>query len=140
MAEVQANALVHGSRVRQARQEAGLSQPQLAEAAGMSVQALGDIERKNAQPSAPNLFRIATATRREMQWFFGVEDGSPAAPPPPPPPPERASVEAALRELEAAQTRLTSAQERLRRALTGSQPDRVADEPLSCADTFKNGD
>lgn len=67
---------VDGSRVRQARIDCGLTLQQLAEAVGISVQALGNVERENAQPSAPNLWRIAQATKRDIAWFFQDEDAS----------------------------------------------------------------
>jgi len=57
----QAIAVAFGDRVRAARQEAGLSQEALAEAARLHPTFVSNIERGYRVPSVPTLLRLATA-------------------------------------------------------------------------------
>jgi transcriptional regulator with XRE-family HTH domain len=50
-----------GDRIRDARQDAGLTQEMLAELAGLDRQAINRIEQAHASPLLDNLFRIADA-------------------------------------------------------------------------------
>lgn len=58
------------SQLRAARKDAGLTQPELAELVGISVQAISNLERGEAKPKAETLHRIAQATKKPMDWFF----------------------------------------------------------------------
>jgi transcriptional regulator with XRE-family HTH domain len=60
-----------GARVREAREELGWSQRELARRAGLSCMALSYIERGKVPPTSLNLARIAEATGQEPGWFFG---------------------------------------------------------------------
>jgi transcriptional regulator with XRE-family HTH domain len=50
-----------GDRIRNAREDAGLTQEMLAELAGLDRQAINRIEQAHASPKLDNLFRIADA-------------------------------------------------------------------------------
>jgi transcriptional regulator with XRE-family HTH domain len=53
-------AAAFGERVRTTRQEAGMSQEELAEAAGMHPTFVSNVERGYRVPSVPTLLRLAT--------------------------------------------------------------------------------
>lgn len=56
-----------GDLIRQARQESGLSQAELARRAGMPRSVLNAYERHHRQPSVDALARIAVAAGREVR-------------------------------------------------------------------------
>ena len=58
------------TRLVRARAEKGLTQEELAVAAGCSVFSIGKYERGERSPRGPMLRRIAEATDREVGWFF----------------------------------------------------------------------
>lgn len=95
-----------GSRIRQARKIAGLTQEQLAEKADINRVTVAVLESGKNAPSAETLWRIAQATGQTVDWFH---DGTAEemAPPPapaaqPPPQPDMPSL---LAQLVAAQVR-----------------------------------
>ena len=70
-----ATATVLGSRIRQARRQAGLSQSQLALKIGAHVTSISDWERGVNEPSVRHMTSIAEATEQSLDWF--VESRSP---------------------------------------------------------------
>jgi transcriptional regulator with XRE-family HTH domain len=64
-----------GSRIRQARRQAGLSQSQLAAKIGAHVTSVSDWERGVNEPSVRHMTSIAEATERPIDWF--VESRAP---------------------------------------------------------------
>jgi DNA-binding XRE family transcriptional regulator len=62
-----------GSRVRAARLERGLSQAQLAEAAGLTRQAVYAIESSRYLPNVTTALRLARTLDRHVEDLFGVE-------------------------------------------------------------------
>ena len=62
-----------GSRLRQARKTAGLTQAELAERVGLkSYNPLTQYERGISDPSLPTLFRLATALNVKTDWLLGL--------------------------------------------------------------------
>lgn len=90
-----------GSRIREARKLARLTQEQLAEKAELNRVTVAVLESGKNAPSADTLWRIALATGQSMDWFF--QEGTPAAParvqepsaPPKPAPLDRPAAEEA---------------------------------------------
>lgn len=87
-----------GPRVRQVREERGLSVRELARRIGCSASLVSQIERGLSAPSVGIVYSMATELRTSLDYLFGVDsaalaDGngppSPAAPPPEPPRPPR---------------------------------------------------
>ncbi len=66
--------------VRAAREAAGLSQQELANAAGLSRQSVGAIESGRSTPSVSVALRIAAAVGRNVEALFGAGDGAQASP------------------------------------------------------------
>jgi transcriptional regulator with XRE-family HTH domain len=64
-----------GTRIRQARKSAGLSQSQLASKIGAHVTSVSDWERGRNAPSARHLLSIAQATGKSIEHFDGEDDG-----------------------------------------------------------------
>jgi transcriptional regulator with XRE-family HTH domain len=67
-------ALLVGSKIKAARQEAALSQSALAEAAGVSFQQLQKYERGVNRVSADRLQRIADRLHKPISYFFGHDN------------------------------------------------------------------
>lgn len=65
-----------GERIRQARQESGLSHDRLGAKVGTSRQHLIKLEKGLHAPSENMLGRIAAATDRDVEWFTAEADGS----------------------------------------------------------------
>jgi transcriptional regulator with XRE-family HTH domain len=72
-----------GSRIRQARKIAGLTQEQLAEKADINRVTVAVLESGKNAPSAETLWRIAQATGQTVDWFH---DGTAEEMAPPPAP------------------------------------------------------
>ena len=66
-----------GNRVRLLRGESGLTQEQLAERAGISVDFLSLIERGKNSPSFDNLEDLAEALNVSVARLFTFEDSTP---------------------------------------------------------------
>ena len=64
-----------GQRVRWLRGEHGLTQEQLAERAGLSVDFLSLIERGRSSPSFENLAELADALETSVAELFNFEGG-----------------------------------------------------------------
>lgn len=64
-----------GSRIRQARRQAELSQSQLALRIGAHVTSVSDWERGVNEPSVRHMTSIAEATGKPLDWF--VESRAP---------------------------------------------------------------
>lgn len=60
---------VLGSRIRQARRQADLSQSQLAATIGAHVTSVSDWERGVNEPSVRHMTSIAAATEKSLDWF-----------------------------------------------------------------------
>ena len=67
-----------GRQVRLHRERGGLSQVDLAEAIGRSVQMLGRIERGKPAPSLDTLEEIARVLQTPVQAFFGSDEAGQA--------------------------------------------------------------
>ena len=67
-----------GRQVRLHRERGGLSQVDLAEAIGRSVQMLGRIERGKSAPSLDTLEEIARVLQTPVQAFFASGEGGQA--------------------------------------------------------------
>lgn len=63
-----------GRAVRLHRERAGLTQLQLGEAVGRSVQAIGNIERGQSLPGLDTLQAIADTLKTPLREFFPAED------------------------------------------------------------------
>lgn len=59
------------ARIAHWRQKAGLSRLQLAEMVGVTIQAVGQWERGDTQPSLASLARITSALGISMAEFYG---------------------------------------------------------------------
>ena len=68
-----------GPRMRELRQQRGLSLQQLAERAGVSAAAIHKIERNGMVPTITTLLKLADAFDRPVGWF--VDEEGPAAGP-----------------------------------------------------------
>jgi transcriptional regulator with XRE-family HTH domain len=64
-----------GEAIRQTRTERGLSQEELAEAAGMHVTQVGGLERGARNPSYTTLVRLARALGAETGALVSLADG-----------------------------------------------------------------
>jgi transcriptional regulator with XRE-family HTH domain len=62
--------LIIASRIRQRRNEFGLSQVELAQKVGLSLQQIGKYESGGNRVSAARLFTIATALEVSVMWFY----------------------------------------------------------------------
>lgn len=62
--------LIISGRIRQRRQELGLSQVELAKKLGISLQQIGKYEGGDNRVSAARLFDIANALDVSVMWFF----------------------------------------------------------------------
>ena len=62
-----------GTRIRQYRKRAGLTQEELALNAGLTVSFLGDIERDTKKPSIESLEKLLKALGISFQDFFDFE-------------------------------------------------------------------
>lgn len=62
-------ASVLGSRIRQARRHAGLSQSELAAKIGAHPTSVSDWERGVNEPSVRHMTSIAEATEQSLDWF-----------------------------------------------------------------------
>ena len=71
-----------GARIKEARTSAGMTQKQLAEAAGnISASNVSKVERGVREPSDDELVAIAKATGTDLETLLGVaQDDAPAAP------------------------------------------------------------
>lgn len=63
-----------GAKLRQARQEAGLSQAALAEKVGVSLRAVAYWEAGKREPRGYLMRRIALATGKPLEFFVADED------------------------------------------------------------------
>lgn len=68
-----------GERMRGLRKRRGLTLAQLAEAAGLSIGYISQLERNLASPSIPVLVNISKALGVTVQWFFAGEAPAPEA-------------------------------------------------------------
>lgn len=59
-----------GHRVKAAREAAGMSQEQLADAVGVTRNTVYNLESESTKPKADTLWRIAQATGKSLDWFF----------------------------------------------------------------------
>ncbi len=59
-----------GKRINELRRQAGLTQEELGEAAGINYKYLGSIERGLENPSFKHLFRLARALRVPVEEIF----------------------------------------------------------------------
>lgn len=113
-----------GSRIRQARKIAGLTQEQLAEKADINRVTVAVLESGKNAPSAETLWRIAQATGQTVDWFH---DGTAEemAPPPAPAaqPPPQPDTHALLAQLVAAQVRTEAAMAALAHAQMESRAE-----------------
>ncbi|WP_299504371.1 cupin domain-containing protein [Cypionkella sp.] len=73
MEEVNDPAGFLGERMRGLRKRRGLTLAQLAEAAGLSIGYISQLERNLASPSIPALVNIAKGLGVTVQWFFAGE-------------------------------------------------------------------
>ena len=68
-----------GGKVRQVRQQKGLSMQQLADRSGVSTAAIHKIEHSNMTPTITTLMKLAAALNRSVAFFVDEEDlGRPA--------------------------------------------------------------
>ncbi|HET7235923.1 MAG TPA: cupin domain-containing protein [Actinomycetota bacterium] len=63
-----------GPKLRELRQQKGLSLKQLAERSGVSAAAIHKIERNNMVPTITTLMRLATALNRSVAWFVSENE------------------------------------------------------------------
>jgi transcriptional regulator with XRE-family HTH domain len=68
-----------GERIRDLRKESGLTLNQLAEATGLSIGHLSQVERGLSAPTIRHLQSIAEALGVRMTWFFDEEAPAPAS-------------------------------------------------------------
>ena len=69
-----------GQRLRQARQKAGLSQSELAEAAGLSVRTLQSWEQGQREPLADQVRKLVEALKADANELLGCYEGWDEAP------------------------------------------------------------
>jgi transcriptional regulator with XRE-family HTH domain len=86
-----------GPRLRQVREERGLSVRELARRIGCSASLVSQIERGLSAPSVGIVYSMATELRTSLDYLFGVDSAAMApgnghAPPPPPPPAPQVTV------------------------------------------------
>lgn len=63
-------------RIRKAREEAGLTQQQLADAADMSRSAIVQIEKGVIDPRKTTLQKIAQITNKPLEWLLGISSSN----------------------------------------------------------------
>ena len=63
-----------GPKLRDLRQQKGLSLKQLAERSGVSAAAIHKIERSSMVPTIATLMRLASALNRSVGWFVAEDD------------------------------------------------------------------
>lgn len=68
-----------GRRLKQARNERGLTMAGLAEVLGVAEKSVTNYESGRREPDWNTLERIAAATGRDIAWFFGGESAGQAA-------------------------------------------------------------
>lgn len=105
-------------KVRKAREDAGLTQEQLAEQCGVTVNSVGHYEGGRAVPKVDTLERIAAATGKPLAWFFQADDAAEPAPAPAEPPTPQPDMQSLLAQLVAAQVRAEERQAEMSQALT----------------------
>lgn len=66
-----------GGRIRRMRKRLGLTQDELAERAGISLQHMGDMERGGANPTFSCLVRLAGALDADVEDLFERDDSPP---------------------------------------------------------------
>jgi transcriptional regulator with XRE-family HTH domain len=66
-----------GERIRNAREEDGLTLQGLAAQVGLSLQQLQKYEVGVSRICASRLYHVAIALGRPILWFYGVEDNQP---------------------------------------------------------------
>jgi transcriptional regulator with XRE-family HTH domain len=96
-----------GRRLKQARNEQGLTMAGLAEVLGVTEKSVTNYESGRRDPDWATLERIADATGRDLAWFF--QDEGAAEPEPEPTKPDMPSL---LAQLVAAQVQMLQAQAR----------------------------
>ena len=62
--------MFNGEALRERREEMGISQQELAERVGVSLQTIGRWERGVVAPQGQNLVRLAEATEKPLGFFF----------------------------------------------------------------------
>ncbi|HLH59140.1 MAG TPA: helix-turn-helix transcriptional regulator, partial [Streptosporangiaceae bacterium] len=70
-----------GPRLRQVREERGLSVRELARRVGCSASLISQIERGLSAPSVGIAYSVATQLRTSLDYLFGVETGPAGAVP-----------------------------------------------------------
>ena len=63
-----------GPKIRDLRQQKGLSLKQLAERSGVSAAAIHKIERNNMVPTITTLMRLSAALNRSVAWFVSEDE------------------------------------------------------------------
>ncbi len=94
-----------------------MTQEQLAEQCGITVNSVGHYEGGRAVPKVDTLERIASATGKPLAWFFGGEDATQAPAAPAQPEEQAHGVEGRLARVEDALARQTAALEGIGAAL-----------------------
>ena len=74
-AQARATSLQIGTRMREAREAAGLSREALAARLAVKTRAIGEYERGRYRISAGLLHALAGMLGRDIAWFFGAEAG-----------------------------------------------------------------
>jgi transcriptional regulator with XRE-family HTH domain len=69
---------IFGARLRELRKAAGLTQEQLAQAAGVTVSALTKLERGQAEPTWPTATKLAAALGVSVAAFEKTTEGAKA--------------------------------------------------------------
>jgi transcriptional regulator with XRE-family HTH domain len=65
---------VFGKRVRSLRRAKDMTQEQLAERAGLSLQSVGEIERGRGNPTLVNIERLSAALEEDLASLFDLGD------------------------------------------------------------------
>jgi transcriptional regulator with XRE-family HTH domain len=65
---------VFGKRLRSLRRAKDLTQEQVAERAGLSLQSVGEIERGRGNPTLVNIERLSTALGEDLTALFDLGD------------------------------------------------------------------
>ncbi|MBF0808374.1 XRE family transcriptional regulator [Rothia nasimurium] len=66
-------------RLRKAREHAGMTQSELAEATGVSLNSLNRYEKGQRSPANDVVSAIAQATNVPLEWFYQDDDTQPVA-------------------------------------------------------------
>lgn len=69
--------MIIGNRIRRAREDAQLSQREVAELLGLGQVGFGDIERGKNQASVEYLMRLSDILARPVTYFLGLDDDTP---------------------------------------------------------------